>query len=65
MLKFKCFKCQEELNEPGAILFAPPEKFQYNEEDVFYSTMVQKYHICTKCYGDLVEYIFKEKKEPF
>jgi hypothetical protein len=51
--------CKKELNELGGLLFAPPEKFEYPEygEEPFYTTMVQKFHICPDCYLDLIKWI--------
>ncbi len=35
-----CDKCKEVLEEPGGLLFGPPDKYQ----------RMVKYHICIKCY---------------
>ena len=40
MLKPKCNRCAEELNELGAILLSPPDK----------KSKVRKYHICKDCF---------------
>ncbi len=45
MLKFECDSCEKELEEPGALLFAPPE----TDTD-----LCVKYHICKLCFYDMV-----------
>lgn len=45
--------CHKILEVPGAILLAPPELIENNDEP-FYAGMVQKYHICADCYLDLM-----------
>jgi hypothetical protein len=41
-LEIKCYKCNQELKEPGALLFGPPDNIG----------LVKKYHLCRKCYID-------------
>ena len=48
MLKIKCDICGKELNEPGALLFSPPNKY-----------IVHKYHICKDCYKTKILNILK------
>ena len=48
--------CKKYLKEPGAILLAPPEKMQHDDE-IYYANMVQKYHVCSDCWQDLMGYI--------
>ena len=55
MLNFKCYLCKRELNEPGALLFSPPEKFEYH------AGMVNKYHICADCFLDIMAFIHLRK----
>lgn len=39
-LQIECNVCHEELTEPGALIFGPPDR----------NDMVKKYHICVKCW---------------
>jgi len=57
--------CKKELKEPGAILLAPPEKFEYDmkNEEPFYAGMVQKYHICVTCFKKVMDFISSEEIE--
>lgn len=48
MLKVNCSVCGKELNEPGALLFSPPD--EYNQ--------TFKTHICEECYKKLSHIIF-------
>jgi hypothetical protein len=43
-----CAKCSDELEEPGALLFCPPEGLE-----------VKKLHICVKCYK-IFEFLVSE-----
>lgn len=49
MINPKCDnpKCNEELQEYGAILLSPPR-----------FTQVMKYHLCTKCWDKLLELLY-------
>ena len=38
-----CDKCKKELNDPGALLFSPPDS----------SANVRKFHICKGCYDQI------------
>ena len=51
MIKPICCVCNQELVEPGAILFSPPD---------FYNKVTKK-HICKKCY-DILEWRIKEEE---
>jgi len=42
-----CERCKKELKEFGAILLSPPDK----------KNLVKKYHLCQKCYAELLEFI--------
>jgi len=42
----ECNKCLQELEEPGAIILSPPD-----------GALVQKFHLCATCYGELVEWL--------
>ncbi|MHA2067906.1 MAG: hypothetical protein ACXABY_26390 [Candidatus Thorarchaeota archaeon] len=44
-IKPMCDKCGRELGEFGAILMSPPDN----------KGMSKKFHICTKCYGLIIE----------
>jgi hypothetical protein len=35
-----CSKCSEELEEPGALVFSPPQS----------DVVVNKFHVCKKCF---------------
>lgn len=39
-LHVECARCDEELNEPGAILFGPPDS----------DGLLYKRHLCSTCY---------------
>lgn len=45
MLKVECDFCDEEINEPGALLFSPPNEFG----------MARKLHLCATCWRKLLE----------
>ena len=61
MLNIKCYLCKKELNEPGGLLFSPPEKFEYEKEEPFWAGMVNKYHICPGCFLDIMAFIHLRK----
>lgn len=46
MLKIKCDRCYNELDDPGALVFSPPVSYD-----------VKKFHICNSCWFDLREWI--------
>lgn len=49
----KCYKCGDDLDEPGGILLGPPEP----------AFIVKKYHLCGDCYDSVLEWIlFDEEK---
>ncbi len=48
-IKPKCDKCKKELKEFGAILLSPPNA----------KNRVIKFHICKKCYGEMVKGLTK------
>lgn len=43
MLTIKCFRCHQHLEEPGALLFSPPE-----------GARVDKYHLCVACWDEVL-----------
>ena len=49
MIKPKCDMCRKELKDFGGLLFSPP-----NDKD-----MVEKFHICKKCYKKIMDFIFE------
>lgn len=51
MLKINCYKCEEELDAPGALIFSEP--------DIYGS--VFKIHICRDCYRILLDQWLKGK----
>ena len=44
----ECDLCLEELKEPGALLFSPPDV----------DSRVLKRHVCVKCYEEMIAAIF-------
>lgn len=50
MLRIDCFRCKNELDEPGALIFNPPNK--YDE--------VIKFHICRWCWSTVRKSLFVE-----
>lgn len=46
-MKMQCKSCGVKYSEPGALLFGPPWGSKPN--------IVEKYHICKKCFNDLLE----------
>ena len=59
MINPKCFKCEEKLNEFGAILLSPP-KTQIES----LNTDHIKQHLCVDCYWDVQKYISESKNPP-
>ena len=52
MIKPKCDKCLEELDEFGAIVLSPPDSVN----------MVRKFHLCVTCYEKLFnDYFYKNE----
>ncbi len=47
-IKPKCDKCGKELKEFGGILLSPPK-----------GNDVKKFHLCRKCYGEIMKAIGK------
>ena len=43
MIKVHCFKCEKELEKPGAIVLSPPR-----------GEMVMKYHLCEECFNGVL-----------
>jgi hypothetical protein len=42
VLDLKCDRCGRELNQPGALLFSPPQGESW---------LVAKHHLCADCYA--------------
>lgn len=58
MLNFKCYCCEKELNQPGALLFSPSEKFEgCSDNEFLFMNSVKTYHICVDCFEDIMGYI--------
>lgn len=64
MIKPKCSRCGEELQEPGAILLSPPEKFldmipetlkNIIVSSLFNDVRCKTDHLCKKCYKFALE----------
>jgi hypothetical protein len=53
MFPIKCALCKQELDRPGALLFAPP----LHSFDDFTTDEVSKQHICAKCYDWMIDTI--------
>jgi len=54
MLKVNCDVCHKEINEPGGLLFSPPDKI---------TGSVWKYHICNSCYSQIAHDLFMKRVE--
>lgn len=52
MLKLNCDICGKELQEPGALLFSPPEGNPKCE--------CIKLHICVKCFDIMLKQLYKK-----
>ncbi len=46
----KCDKCGKELEEFGGILLSPPDQ----------NNSVKKYHLCRKCYDEILNFVGKK-----
>jgi hypothetical protein len=57
MIDPKCFMCNEELNEPGAILWGPPLLIP-GEKDCH-----RKYHFCVSCFTKLLIMRLKRRQK--
>lgn len=56
MIKIKCYKCDKDLDELGALIFSHPlSDFPYVPE-------VHKYHICRRCFYKVMDFIQDTKK---
>jgi len=51
-LTVTCRRCKQELDEPGGLLFSPPD------QDPSYEDTVEKYHICVGCYEEIENVLF-------
>lgn len=49
-----CAKCQQELEEFGAILYSPPLPLDIRRQNS--AALVDKYHLCAKCFEDLIDH---------
>jgi hypothetical protein len=47
MIAVKCHVCGKELEQPGAILLSPPNKYD----------SIKKMHICSGCYQGVMMYM--------
>lgn len=52
-LHINCDVCSEELNETGGLLFEPPDK----------AGAVFKFHLCRKCWNELITWIGKKQRD--
>ncbi len=66
MPTFKCFKCEENLKEKGAILWSPPHPqgntrglhFPYTKiEKMWLIDKTDKLHLCVRCYHFVLEFL--------
>ena len=60
MFKSKCYCCHKQIIDPSALLFAPQEIIEFNDER-FPAGMVQKYEICADCFLDIMSYVKIDK----
>jgi len=54
----QCDRCHKEMMEKGAIILSPPK-------DEGGTDIVQKYHLCVKCYEWLVEMTIEKPKKRY
>jgi hypothetical protein len=60
-LKIKCYGCNKELSQPGALLFSPPEEqFPDENKGIGYELVTKKYHICVECYPKIIGFIITD-----
>jgi len=55
MIKVRCDFCGEELNEPGALQFSPPDK----------NGNVQKIHVCIHCWNRHKDNELRQREKDF
>ncbi len=51
MIEVFCARCKQELNEPGGIIFSPPE------EPACIISKVDKMHLCCECYLEFIKWL--------
>lgn len=51
MLELQCDICKRNLQEPGGLIFSPPTTESW---------VVQKYHVCTECWPEVVSLLEKQ-----
>ena len=51
MLELRCDICKVNLQEPGGLIFSPPTTESW---------VVQKYHVCTECWPEVVALLHKQ-----
>ncbi len=51
MIQVFCVKCKKELNEPGGIIYSPPE------EPACIVSKADKMHLCLACYGEFIKWL--------
>ena len=55
----KCYVCDAELEKPGALVFSPPYPGYIMNSD----SVVEKMHLCGKCWFDLVAWCIMKKAD--
>lgn len=59
-MRTRCTKCGETLDDPGALVFSPPDPDSVAEGSREVS--VEKFHICVFCWNDLLGWLLGEKR---
>lgn len=54
-LTVECDVCGDELADPGALIFSPPQTIR--GQDMTFPAMTQKFHICFGCWTDEVQHV--------
>lgn len=54
-LTVECDVCGDELADPGALIFSPPQTIR--GQDMTFPAMTQKFHICSGCWTDEVQHV--------
>lgn len=55
-LTLNCDRCKAELNEPGALVFSPPDNH-------IHTTEVDKFHICKQCWLTVIKPMIFEPEQ--
>lgn len=50
-----CDRCKAQLTEPGAVVLSPP--MSVKEAPAIVTNLVLKFHVCVRCYHELVGWL--------